>query len=291
MRSFKIAVTSFLQRAIESRFGVSLPLGRLKIFPGVDLSLEPPCRISGGVFLAFPTEIGAFSYFDKQESDPRMLTRGARIGRYCSIGIDVQLGLVQHPTQWCSTSPAVYDCRSSKWAKWFGAKIQALAGDFMERHDVAELGNDVWVGSGAKIMHGVKIGNGAIVGAAAVVTKDVPPYAIVGGVPARIIRYRFDEDTIRRLEAVKWWEYDLSSFGPIDFSDIHKALDAMEAAVRECRAKPYVTRKIDAKDLMPYSGRCLFHISCKDGWLCLKCFGVWLVHFRIGKQSRVRPAT
>ena len=70
------------------------------------------------------------------------------------------------------------------------------------------IGNDVWIGSRATILEGVNIGDGVVVAAGAVVTKDVPPYAIVGGVPARIIRYRFDEETIQNLLKMKWWEKD-----------------------------------------------------------------------------------
>ena len=71
------------------------------------------------------------------------------------------------------------------------------------------VGNDVWIGYGALIMPGISIGNGAIVAAGAVVTNNVPPYAIIGGNPATIIRYRFDEATIRRLEQVSWWNWDV----------------------------------------------------------------------------------
>lgn len=70
------------------------------------------------------------------------------------------------------------------------------------------IGNDVWIGYEAVIMSGVKIGNGAIIGTRAVVTKDVPPYTIVGGIPAKIIRRRFDDATIERLEALHWWDWD-----------------------------------------------------------------------------------
>ena len=72
----------------------------------------------------------------------------------------------------------------------------------------AVIGNDVWIGSKATVFGGVKVGNGAVIAAGAVVTKDVPPYAIAGGVPAHIIRYRFDEDKINRLEEIAWWNWD-----------------------------------------------------------------------------------
>lgn len=77
-------------------------------------------------------------------------------------------------------------------------------------------------------MDGVHIADGAIIAAGAVVTKDVPPYAIVGGVPAKIIKYRFDEETIRRLLAVKWWDKDINFIKRLPFNDINKCLDILE---------------------------------------------------------------
>ena len=126
----------------------------------------------------------------------------ADIGAFSSIGPNVLLGgLGHHPVDRLSTHPAFYS-----------ARLQA--GDtFSESDTIDELprvrvGNDVWIGAGSIILDGVSIGDGAIIAAGAVVNKDVPPYAIVGGVPARIIRYRFDEDTIEALLEWRWWEMD-----------------------------------------------------------------------------------
>jgi chloramphenicol O-acetyltransferase type B len=128
----------------------------------------------------------------------------ADIGAFTSIGPNVLLGgLGCHPVDRLSTHPAFYS-----------ARLQA--GDTFSETDLFEelprvrVGNDVWIGAGSIILDGVSIGDGAIVAAGAVVNKDVPPYAIVGGVPARIIRYRFDEETIDALLEWRWWELDNS---------------------------------------------------------------------------------
>ncbi len=90
------------------------------------------------------------------------------------------------------------------------------------------IGHDVWIGHGATILGGVKIGNGAVIGAGAVVAKDIPPYAIAVGNPARVIKYRFDEETIKKFLAVKWWNWDLKKIEenlPLA-QDVEKFLEA-----------------------------------------------------------------
>ena len=99
-----------------------------------------------------------------------------------------------------------------------------------DNHGDITVGSDVWIGYEAVILAGVTIGDGAIIGSRAVVTKDVPPYTIVGGVPAKPIRRRYDEDTVARLEALRWWDWDEEkirrSIAAIQAGDI----DALERA-------------------------------------------------------------
>ena len=130
------------------------------------------------------------------------------IGRFCSIADHVVIGLSNHPLDWISTSCAFYHGKDS-----IPKDLAQLDFDTSPRKTV--IGNDVWIGMNAMIKPGIKINNGAVVGMGAVVTKDVPAYTIVAGNPARIIKTRFNDDIINRLEKSKWWELDLKKISNI----------------------------------------------------------------------------
>ena len=117
---------------------------------------------------------------------------------FCSIANDVKIGGAMHPIEWASTSPVFYKGRDSV-AKKFSEYDRP-------KDNRTIIGNDVWIGSGAFIKQGATIGDGAVIGMGAVVTKDVPPYAIVGGNPAKLIRMRFDETIIKRMIQSEWWK-------------------------------------------------------------------------------------
>ena len=156
-------------------------------------------------------EMGEFSYISP---GCRAVNPKSKIGKYCSIGTDVQIGVSRHPTNFLSTSPVFY------FSRLFEFPSDGVDGLPERLIDPVDIGNDVWVGYGALIMDGVKIGDGAIVAAGAVVTKDVPPYAIVGGVPAKIIRYRFDSETIRELLETRWWDRPPEFLARLPFQDV-----------------------------------------------------------------------
>jgi acetyltransferase-like isoleucine patch superfamily enzyme len=139
--------------------------------------------------------IGRFTYVGRQSYLNLVAT-----GAFCSIGPEVLAGLGEHPVDLATTAPAFYSTRRQCGATF------APADCFPERKPVV-IGNDVWLGARAFLRDGVTIGDGAIVAAGAIVTHDVPPYAIVGGTPARLIRYRFAETVIARLLALAWWDW------------------------------------------------------------------------------------
>jgi acetyltransferase-like isoleucine patch superfamily enzyme len=143
-------------------------------------------------------EIGDFSYGRPKVRFPET-GRKLTIGRYCSFADKVEILLGgNHRLEWATTYP--FSALPELWPSAPRTQEHHASGG-----DVV-IGHDVWLGSGAIILSGLTIGHGAVVAAHAVVTKDVPPYAIVGGNPARVIRYRFDEETIAALLDTAWWE-------------------------------------------------------------------------------------
>lgn len=144
----------------------------------------------------YHSSVDDYSYIGQ---DARLIY--AHVGKFCSLAGDGSYGMGTHSLNHISTS-------SIFTAKRNGTRISWTKTSSFEEYKEIHIGNDVWIGTRVLIMGGVKIGNGAVVAAGAVVTKDVPPYAIVGGVPARIIKYRFSEDVIQKLESSKWWLLD-----------------------------------------------------------------------------------
>lgn len=125
------------------------------------------------------------------------------IGKYCCIGPDCKIGLGKHPSNtFVSTHPAFFSSSDQ-------IQVSFSNEDYFNATESITIGNDVWIGANTIILDGVKIEDGAIIGAGSVVTKNIPAYAIVAGVPAKIIKYRFNKNEIDRLLDIKWWDLEI----------------------------------------------------------------------------------
>ena len=151
--------------------------------------------INAGTNIDYAT-LGRYSYVGQNGRVSRV-----EIGSFCSIGSDVICGAGEHPVDYVSTHPVFFslECQSG---------VTFAANSFFVERASISIGNDVWIGTRAFIRDGVKVGHGAIVAAGSVVVDDVPDYAIVGGVPARVIKYRFDPVIVRKLLNIRWWTWD-----------------------------------------------------------------------------------
>lgn len=159
----------------------------------INSSIDKTAAVHCGARL-YSVKLGRYSYVTRNT-----LVQNTTIGQFCSISDNCNIGMPTHPTDYVSTSPVFLNGRNRlKKNLWQHPYIPSQR---------TTIGNDVWIGANVMIKSGVTIGNGAVIGAGAVVTHDVPDYAIVAGVPAKVIRYRFDSEMIQSMKAIKWWDW------------------------------------------------------------------------------------
>ncbi len=162
---------------------------------GRDIHLDKYVTIERGSHI-YAHRIGKYTFINKYCLIDKSVES---IGSFCSVAYGCKIGLAGHPMDWVSTHPFAYD-KKYGFVKETKREIAATAPKCV-------VGNDVWIGANAIILAGVKVGDGAIIGANSFVNKDVEPYSIVIGTPARHQKYRFDEVTVNQLLKIEWWKW------------------------------------------------------------------------------------
>lgn len=172
------------------------------------------------------SQIGLGSYISKGTE-----LQNVKIGRFCSIGPFLYTASGRHPTDMVTTYPGFYSMNGAARIQFDEIRYTYQEVLKVDNTDFScIIGNDVWIGANVTILGGVKIGDGAIIAAGAVVTKDVEPYLIVGGVPAKPIRYRLSKDNIRFMNDLQWWNKDFNWLNQYAkyFYSIEKLKDKIE---------------------------------------------------------------
>ncbi|MGQ3384991.1 CatB-related O-acetyltransferase [Glutamicibacter sp. TV12E] len=164
-----------------------------------DLALHPYTTFWGTTGLALG-RMGAFSYTHSR------LHKSLAVGRFTSIAKGLSVMGARHPHEWASTSPVFYNQQLLAQAYGQDRGVVLNSTKFGYKAGKIAIGNDVWIGEKVTLGHGISIGDGAVIASNSVVTKDVAPYTVVGGVPARVIRDRFEPETVQALQASAWWE-------------------------------------------------------------------------------------
>lgn len=194
---------------------IQLPAG-LTVLPetriNVPFFFEPTVTL-GAVNIGQNVRIGRNSFLNEG-----IIREHTTIGRYCSMGRKVTIAAPHHPLNYMTTHLGLLAASDG------GAPNPDREEGRRETH----IGNDVWIGDNVFIKRGVMIGDGAVIGASAVVTKDVPPFAIMAGVPARLLRFRFDEATCQRLIRAAWWNYPEAILGALPLRDVAATLERLE---------------------------------------------------------------
>ncbi|AYD00166.1 CatB-related O-acetyltransferase [Neorhizobium sp. NCHU2750] len=199
-----------------------------------EVTMEPYTGLYGGPYvpsiggLAYSgfSSIGLLSYAYSPLPEPMT------IGRYCSISSGLTILDSYHPLDLVTTSIITFRDKNVLCRDFTSEdEVSRYNWDVYGNRPFPTLGHDVWIGRDCTLQMGITIGTGAVIAANSLVTKDVPPFAIVGGNPARIIRYRFDEETISRLLASEWWTYHPKILSGIGFNNIPHFLE--EIALRK----------------------------------------------------------
>jgi acetyltransferase-like isoleucine patch superfamily enzyme len=225
MEDFLADSSIFLRFRRDTRHVI--PLGTELRFTG-PIYAEPEATFSHGGFWGS----GAFSYSLSN------LTQDTELGRYCSVAPGTEITGAEHPLDYISTHP--FTCAqqfTDLYMRDYGEAPDP--GPFEIDRGPVRVGNDVWIAQRVLIRRGVTIGDGAVIAAGSVVVKDVPPFAVVGGVPARVLRYRFPDALIERIQRVAWWQYHVADFAGLDVTNPERFVDGVEERVAAGTIAPF----------------------------------------------------
>jgi len=228
--------------------GIWITVGNLNRWnsKGKDVVFEEAVELNGEIKIFEVGSVGSFTYINGGT-----FYDVKSIGRYCSIAFGCFTSPAEHPTTFLSTSPFQYSYNgrwptSRIWDEYKERNSENLNLMLKYRMEATKkpsvvIENDVWIGQNVTILRGVKVNNGAIIASNSVVTKDVPPYSIVGGIPAKVIKYRFEQNIINRLLELEWWNFSLEKLDNIPFFDIEKSLEILEERKNNVLLNPLKT--------------------------------------------------
>ena len=190
LRKYLIKILPEISSVTKHELQLNIIQGRkVNVSLGKHIKIQSPSNMKN-------SKIGDYTYISKKSN-----VINTQIGKFCSIGPNLLCGWGIHPTNGLSTHPMFYSSKKQNG-------ITLSDHDKIEEYKPITIGNDVFIGANVTILDGVTIGNGAIIGAGAVVNKDIPAYAIAVGCPIKIIRYRFEEEKIEKLNKIEWWNFN-----------------------------------------------------------------------------------
>ena len=223
-----------VQKEIMSHYDITIhgTPDALRITNNDVLVIEPPFEFrSCAIDASF---LGAFTYIGGGST---IIKNVGKIGRFCSIASNQHFGPVEHPSETISAHPML----QREWHTWktldafYSQNEKELIEskkqwnlEKREKFPKINIGNNVWIGEGVFIRQGVQVGDGAIIASRSVVTKDVPAYSIVGGNPAKVIKMRYNDSIIEKMNKLQWWNYGTNALHGVEFHSLDKSLSKIE---------------------------------------------------------------